>query len=113
MRPLDKTLESLKKECLCGLGDRIAKLEQWLSRLEQNPSDAHALKELKLHFHSLAGTASLFGLAQISDPGWRAERVCDALLDGKTPATDSDINQWKATLDALRAELPKASEDRG
>lgn len=105
MESLEQTLDRLRKEYRRGSADRIAKLEQALSRLEQNLSDADALKELRRHFHSLAGTGSIFGFPRLSELGLRGERVCDALIAGKSAPTSSELNQWRELLEALRAEL--------
>jgi diguanylate cyclase (GGDEF)-like protein len=72
-----------------------------LDRVSNTPSDIDGLRELKRHFHRLAGTGLTFGFPEISALASQGEELCDERLKAGATATDDDLARCRTLIDAI------------
>jgi diguanylate cyclase (GGDEF)-like protein len=77
---LEQKIRALRDRFVLGLASRVAKIDEELARIAGDGSTA----ALERHFHTLAGTASTYGLEQIAAIASRGEEICcDQIVDDR------------------------------
>jgi chemotaxis protein histidine kinase CheA len=79
-----KQFETMRAQFLSRAQDRLANIEQLLRTLEMAP-DAEMLRDVRTHFHWLAGSGGTYKFPKVTDLGVHGEEICDEFLEaGKT-----------------------------
>lgn len=101
----DDALRDLRERFVRGSDDRIARIEELLDHLEEEPADPASLRDLMIQFHGFSGAGSTYGFPGVSALGLDGERLCDALLKEKQPPEARERERWRSLLGSLRREL--------
>lgn len=97
----EEEFNTLVAEFVDSAGARLRGLRDALFALQANPADLDALRELKRHFHRLAGTGLTFGFAELSALAGQGEELCNDRLRIGHPASPTDIARYTTLIDAL------------
>jgi chemotaxis protein histidine kinase CheA len=92
--------------------DLLAKMEQGLVKLEQNPKDGEVLREFFRLAHTLKGNAATMDFQRITELAHGIEDRMEPLKDGATEATHAVISALLACLDALRLLTSEVKEQK-
>jgi len=88
----------------------LAQIVRLVTRLQEDPGDLAALRELLQRFAGLAGWGGLHGLAPISVAAQLGEHDCATLLGGNIAPERRHLEQITALIHILRRELRKQEE---
>jgi diguanylate cyclase (GGDEF)-like protein len=97
----EEEFNTLVAEFVDSAGTRLGSLRDALLGLQNTPADLDALRELKRHFHRLAGTGLTFGFAELSALAAQGEELCTERLRVSQPATARDLSRYSTLIDAL------------
>ena len=103
--PFEEALRGLRDRFVRGSVERLERIAQLLDRLEKEPADVEALRDLLIQFHGFAGAGSTYGFPGVSALGSEGERLCDALLKEKQFPQAREQDRWMSLLRSLRREL--------
>lgn len=82
-------------------GDLLQTLTTLLLRLERDPADAEALREMFRAAHTIKGGAAMLGLADIRDLAHAAEDVLGHLRDDRRPLSPDLVSRLFQAFDTL------------
>jgi diguanylate cyclase (GGDEF)-like protein len=100
-----EALEGLRGRFVRGAAERLERIEALLDRLDADPADAGALRDLMIQFHGFSGAGSTYGFPRVSAVGSEGERLCDARLKERGTPSVRERQLWRSLLHALRTEL--------
>src|SRR3977135_4315915 len=90
----EEEFNTLVAEFVDSAGTRLGSLRDALLGLQSTPNDLDALRELKRHFHRLAGTGLTFGFAELSALAAQGEELCNERLRVTQAATATDLSRY-------------------
>jgi diguanylate cyclase (GGDEF)-like protein len=88
----------------------LEQLRSWLDRLEREPADAAALREVLRCFHSYAGSGATYGFPGVTRIGNLGEGICATLQQAGGPPAGSDREQLRQLGEALGLELAAGAD---
>lgn len=89
-------------------GERLARLDDGLLRLEKAPADPELLEELFRETHSLKGAARMLGLPAVESTAHALESLLNAARRNEAPLDADGIDALDAGLKTLRARIGDA-----
>lgn len=95
-------MDDLLKEFIIECNEGLAKLDQDLLVLEQNPEDAEVLKCIFRVLHSVKGTGGMLGLSRLETVAHAAEDVLGCLRDGRMKVTSGAIDLILKAVDVIK-----------
>jgi diguanylate cyclase (GGDEF)-like protein len=104
-----ESMSSLRAEYASDAVSDLAAMARMLDRLEQEPGDRHALRELMSSFHSFAGTGGTFGFPALSETGSEGELAALRILARDAPLLPAERQDLGRLVACLRRQL---TEDR-
>jgi chemosensory pili system protein ChpA (sensor histidine kinase/response regulator) len=81
--------------------DEIARVDAALPGWCQSPENSADLEQLRIAFHTLKGSGRMIGADAVSELAWRAEEVCDGLLNERLTPADDIRNYLRQVAEAL------------
>jgi two-component system, chemotaxis family, sensor kinase CheA len=103
-------MEQFKKKFLDEAQDLIARLEDVLLLLEENPGDKKIIEEVFRVMHSLKGGSAMFGFDQIDAFTHELETVYDHIRNGILSVTREVLDITLASVDHLKILLENHDE---
>jgi diguanylate cyclase (GGDEF)-like protein len=97
----EEEFNTLVAEFVDSADTRIESLRDALVAVQQAPEDFDALRELKRHFHRLAGTGLTFGFAELSALAAQGEELCTERLRVQQAASHADLARYATLIEAL------------
>ena len=101
-------LRHMQAEYAKTLPEKIAKLEALKSRLETETPDPEDLQHLQLSVHRLAGSASLYGYAELGRTAHSLDVNLSNITSGQLPLAKEVLTEVDALAQCLRELLPPA-----
>jgi len=92
-------------EFLVECNENLAKLDNDLVRLEQNPKDLEPLKEIFRAIHTVKGASGMFGLTRLEKVAHAAEDVLNKMREGALEATPAHIDPVLRAIDTIKVLL--------
>jgi diguanylate cyclase (GGDEF)-like protein len=112
-RSWEDEFHDLVEEFVRSGDERLAEFDQTLRELADHPADAHALAELRRHFHRLVGAGATYGFAGLSDIARAGEDLCRRAAQGVAAERQAFLPEWMVLVDRLRAGFSAAAEAAG
>jgi diguanylate cyclase (GGDEF)-like protein len=97
----EEEFNTLVAEFVDSADTRLESLREALFAVQQAPADFDALRELKRHFHRLAGTGLTFGFAELSALAAQGEELCTDRLRQLQQASHADLSRYATLIEAL------------
>jgi diguanylate cyclase (GGDEF)-like protein len=97
----EEEFNTLVAEFVDSAATRLGSLRDALLGLQNTPDDLDALRELKRHFHRLAGTGLTFGFAELSALAAQGEELCNERLRVTQSASATDLSRYSTLIEAL------------
>jgi diguanylate cyclase (GGDEF)-like protein len=97
----EEEFSTLVAEFVGSADTRLRGFRDTLDVLDRDPDDAEGLRDLKRHFHRLAGTGLTFGFAEISALASQGEELCNERLRTQHALSDEDLRRCRALINAL------------
>lgn len=94
----DAQFQQLQNQFVNRAQERLIAIESLIVRLQTNSSDNNLLRQIRQHFHWLAGSASTYGFEEIRQWGTYGEELCDYLLNLQAPVSAMDIDKLATAL---------------
>ncbi len=101
-------LQRMQAQYAKTLPEKIAKLESLKSRLETEAPDPEDLQHLQLSVHRLAGSASLYGYAELGRTAHSLDVNLSNITSGQFPLAKEVLTEVQALAQYLRGLLPAA-----
>ena len=99
-------LRRMQAEYAKTLPEKIAKLESLKSRLETETPDPEDLQHLQLSVHRLAGSASLYGYAELGRTAHSLDVNLSNITSGQLPLAKEVLTEVDSLAQYLRGLLP-------
>jgi diguanylate cyclase (GGDEF)-like protein len=112
MTDLEKMLRGFREQFVRGSGERFSRVALRLTRLEEDPTDVEALRDLRLEFHGFCGLGGTYGFPQVTQLGLLGEKQCDALLSAGAAPGEADLGSWRLLSGKLRSQITGEPVDR-
>src|SRR5262249_48780285 len=97
----EEEFNTLVAEFVDSADTRIESLRDALLAVQQTPAEGEALRELKRHFHRLAGTGLTFGFAELSALAAQGEELCTERLRMAQATSHADLSRYATLIEAL------------
>lgn len=97
----EEEFSTLVAEFVGSADARLRGFRETLDLLAKDPADAEGLKDLKRHFHRLAGTGLTFGFAEISALASQGEELCNERMRAGRALSDDDMRRSRTLVNAL------------
>jgi len=110
MQAWQQTFGELKDQYVRRSSERLGKIFEMVSLLNQRPSDMDLVTQLSRQFHWLAGSGSMYGYPEVSTMGIEGEDYCNALIRDKSSSPKADVERIKTLLNKLSAQFRTAGE---
>jgi diguanylate cyclase (GGDEF)-like protein len=110
MQAWQQTFGELKDQYVRRSSERLGKIFEMVSLLNQRPSDMDLVTQLSRQFHWLAGSGSMYGYPEVSAMGIEGEDYCNALIRDKSSNPKADVERIKTLLNKLSAQFRTAGE---
>jgi two-component system, chemotaxis family, sensor kinase CheA len=95
-------MDDLIVEFLTETNESLAKLDNDMIRLEQNPNDRDLLSNIFRLMHTIKGTCGFLGLPRLETVAHRAENVLGRFRDGDLSVTPAYVSLILESLDRVR-----------
>lgn len=104
MQDWQKQFETMRSQFLSRAQERLATIEQLLRTLEMAP-DADMLRDLRQHFHWLAGSGGTYKFPKVTDLGVNGEEICDEFLENGKIIDLEGIGRLNSILRGVREQF--------
>jgi diguanylate cyclase (GGDEF)-like protein len=111
MNGWQQTFGELKEQYVRRSAERLTKIVEMLGQLFQRPADTELLRQLRQHFHWLAGSGTMYGFAEVSTLGNEGEQLCEQLLRENRTPDGSTLEHLKRLLNTLSSEFSKSNSN--
>lgn len=116
MTSWENQFQELKQQFIFRSRERLSAIENLLDQMQYRPGDSNLLREIRKHFHWLAGSGGTYGFDEITQWGTYGEELCEYLLKLQVPVKEEDREKLLSafeTVQVLFAAAGPASEPQG
>ena len=99
----------MRAQFLARANDRLSLAADVLCKLEQQPTDATTMHDMRQHFHWLAGVGGTYKIPEVSDLGAAAEELCDEIIDGRRTLSNDEVRRLSDILDRAKTLISQAN----
>lgn len=107
MNQWEDALKKLRRQYRSRSNIRLVQIQNLLDALRKRPEEVELLRELRIHFHSFAGSGGSYGFPLISQLAEHGERDCELFLKQQKQIQNVDLLSWESLLEQLRLEFSK------
>jgi HPt (histidine-containing phosphotransfer) domain-containing protein len=101
--------ETIRVRFLEELGPRLDEIDRAIDGVRAKPGEAASLRELRKHFHKLAGAAGSYGWPHLSEVSLEAEMACAKILNRGGEVQQGELEHWRDVVGSMRAHLAEAT----
>jgi diguanylate cyclase (GGDEF)-like protein len=94
--------QQMKDQFITKSRARLNSIETLIEMIENDPQDGMRIRELRQHFHWLAGSGGTYGMPEVSKLGGYGEDGCEFFLSKQQAPGAADIQRFKGILQSVQ-----------
>lgn len=102
MTSWENQFQELKQQFIFRSRERLSAIENLLDQMQYRPGDSNLLRQIRQHFHWLAGSGGTYGFDEITQWGTYGEELCEYLLKLQVPVKEEDREKLLSAFETVQ-----------
>lgn len=112
MTSWENQFQELKQQFIVRSKERLSAIENLLDQMQYRPGDYALLRNIRQHFHWMAGSGGTYGFDEITQWGTYGEELCEYLLKLQVPVKPEDREKLQSAFETVQILFAAASPEQ-